>query len=129
MRASIILHLGRYDVIANTASGRRACDGALNKVEADMVRMTILAALALVVLVRPSAAAEPGSASLIKVADLDVSEAPVHRRHVRHHHVRYFRYNDAWYDYPGACSAVVFPRSPLCGGPTYPYYFGPFWVW
>jgi len=95
-----------------------------------MVRMTILAALALVVLVRPSAAAEPGSPALIKVANLDVSEAPVHRRHVRHYHARYYRStHDAWYDYPGACSAVVFPRSPLCGGPTYPYYFGPFWVW
>jgi hypothetical protein len=95
-----------------------------------MVRMTILAALALVVLVRPSAAAEPGLPSLIKVADRSIEEAPVQRRHVRHSHVRVFRSTrDDWYDYPGACSAVVFPRSPLCGGPTYPFYFGPWWVW
>jgi len=115
--------------LQKAASGLRASDGVHpNEIEADMVRMTILAALALVVLVRPSAAAEPGSPLLIKVADEYGSEAPVHRRHVRHSHVRYFRSPHVPYDYPVACSAV-FPRTPECGGPTYPFYFGPFWFW
>jgi hypothetical protein len=102
-----------------------------------MVRMTLLAALALVVLVRPSAAEGPTVPFLIKVADRPVLDEPVYRSrrvyHARHGHARYFRppYDSdyTWNVYPGACSAVVFPRDPLCGGPAYPYYLGPFWVW
>ena len=102
-----------------------------------MVRMTLLAALALVALVRPSAAEATTVPFLIKVADrLDLDE-PVYRprraHHAHHGHARYFRppfdADYTWYEFPGACSAVVFPRSPLCGGPTYPFYLGPFWVW
>jgi hypothetical protein len=122
--------------------------GIPTNVEADMIRITILAgvvsaavvsaAVVSVALVRPSAAEEPRP-FVTKVADVPDDEAvPVrrsrHARHyVHHYHERYFRLGHdpyyGWGDYPATCSAVVFPRSPYCDGPTYPYYVGPFWVW
>lgn len=83
------------------------------------LRITILAAFALIAFDRVSAAEEP-SQRLFRVADkvgIDRPLWPTRSPHRLAHQRSYSRY-------PVACEAVIFPRSPLCAGR--PAAFGPY---
>jgi len=78
------------------------------------LRITILAALALIAFDRVSGADE--ASQRLKVAD-QVSMWPNRTPKAPHHYGSYG-------SHPVACEAVIFPRSPLCAGR--PATFGPY---
>jgi hypothetical protein len=81
--------------------------------------ITISAALALVAFNQDFAAAQTRQDLVIKVADRVGAYPPQWPTRPRHLIVYYRSYG-----YPGACEAVMFPRSPLCAGR--PASFGPY---
>lgn len=84
------------------------------------LRVTILAALALVAFEGISAAEGPSQGLLVKVADQVGVSRPLRPKSSRHY-LPYHR----WYGAsPVACESVIFPRSPLCAGR--PATFGPY---
>jgi hypothetical protein len=82
--------------------------------------ITISAALAFVAFNQVSAAAQTRQNLVIKVADHVGAYPPQWPTRPRHRFVYYRSYSL----YPGACEAVIFPRSPLCAGR--PASFGPY---
>ena len=80
------------------------------------MKITILAALALIAFDQVSAAEEPSQRLMIKDAD-QVGMWPNRTRQGLAHHRSYG-------GPPVACEAVIFPRSPLCAGR--PATFGPY---
>ena len=74
--------------------------------------ITILAAVALVAFNQDFAAAQTRQDLVIKVADRVGAYTPQWPTRPRHLIVYYRSYGL----YPGACEAVIFPRSPLCAG-------------
>ena len=82
--------------------------------------ITISAALAFVAFNQVSAAAQTRQNLVIKVADQVGTYPPQWPTRPRHRFVYYRSYSL----YPGACEAVIFPRSPLCAGR--PASFGPY---
>ena len=87
--------------------------------------VTILAALALIAFDRVAAAEEASQRILIKVADEVGMKRPLRPNRPRDGLT--YQQSHSGYEYPVACEAVIFPRSPLCAGrPATFGRYGPF---
>jgi hypothetical protein len=94
-----------------------------------MLRVSILVALCLIGFDRVSWAEEPNQHLLARVADQASLKRPASPNRPRHGSASrrpYASYEHPapGYEFPAACEALIFPRSPLCAGR--PATFGPY---